>query len=69
MQEERPGMLFGFFVRAFLGLAVIVLVNYILDAGGASISVGINPFSFLTSGIFGIPGVALLYGIVLYQSL
>ena len=50
-------------------MAIIFFVNYFLDSRGIEASVGMNGVSFLTSGILGIPGVALLYGIVLYKVL
>lgn len=69
MPEEKSGWLLNFVMRAIIGMAVIFCVNYILDARGIEAAVGVGPVSFLTSGILGIPGVALLYGIVVYQTL
>ena len=69
MSEEKPGIIFNFFIRALIGMAIIFFVNYFLDSTGIEASVGMNGVSFLTSGILGIPGVALLYGIVLYKVL
>lgn len=69
MSEERPGMFLNFFIRALIGMAIIFFVNYFLASQGIEASVGMNGVSFLTSGILGIPGVALLYGIVLYNIL
>lgn len=69
MSEERPGMIFNFFIRALIGMAIIFFVNYFLDSQGIEASVGMNGGSFLTSGILGVPGVALLYGIVFYNIL
>lgn len=69
MSEERPGMIFNFFIRALIGMAIIFFVNYFLDSQGIEASVGMNGVSFLTSGILGVPGVALLYGIVFYNIL
>lgn len=69
MSEEKPGIIFNFFIRALIGMAIIFFVNYFLDIRGIEASVGMNGVSFLTSGILGIPGVALLYGIVLYKVL
>lgn len=65
----RGGWIVNFFVRALVGMAIIFFVNYFLDSRGVKLSVGLGPASFLTSGMLGIPGVALLYGIMLYQSL
>ena len=44
-----------------------IFVNEFLDGQGISACVGMNPITFLTSGSFGFPGVALLYGITFYQ--
>lgn len=69
MNENKPSIFVNFIVRAILGMAIIFFVNEFLDYRNISVSVGMNGVSLLTSGIFGIPGVALLYGIVVYQSL
>lgn len=53
-----------FFVRSFGGVITIGVVNYLVSRAGFSLSVGINPITFLTSGTLGIPGVLLLYGVV-----
>ena len=58
-----------FFMRAAIGMALIFFINQYVIPPDSSITVGLNAVSFLTSGVLGIPGVALLYGIVLYQSL
>ena len=57
----------NFLIRAIVGLAIIFFVNEFLDGQGISACVGMNPITFLTSGSFGFPGVALLYGITFYQ--
>lgn len=69
MSERRSGMVVNFLVRALVGLAVIFFVNEFLGARGVDVQVGINGVTFLASGALGIPGVALLYGIVFYQTL
>ncbi len=56
----------NFMLRAIFGMIAIYLVNSFLQGRGVEESVGINPFSFLTSGLLGFPGVALLYGIRFY---
>ena len=68
-EEKRQDGLLNFVIRAMVGMAVIFFVNYFLDLRGIDMAVGLSPVSFLTSGVLGIPGVALLYGIVIYQSL
>lgn len=40
--------------------------QFLFAEQGVSAFVGMNPLSFLTAGVLGIPGVALLYGIQLY---
>ena len=66
MSEKRPGFIVNFFVRAFVGVCMIFFVN---EYQGINVAVGMNLFSFLTSGTLGIPGVALLYGISVYHIL
>ncbi len=44
-------------------------VNELLKSQGSSVRVGMNVLTLLTSGIFGIPGVALLYGICFFKIL
>ena len=69
MSEERPHFFINFIVRAIIGSALIFFINQFLEMQDVSVQVGMNPLTFLTSGILGIPGVALLYGITFYQSL
>lgn len=59
----------GFFVRAIVGMVLIFFINQYIIPADSSINVGLNAVSFLTSGVLGIPGVGLLYGIVCYQIL
>ena len=69
MSEKRPGFIVNFFVRAFVGVCMIFFVNEFLAYRGINVAVGMNLFSFLTSGTLGIPGVCLLYSITWYQFL
>ena len=69
MSEERPGIIVNFLVRALIGMALIFFVNEFLSSKGVIAAVGFNAVSFLTSGTLGIPGVCLLYGILIYQNL
>lgn len=52
-----------FMIRVILGAAAILILNRVLGKAGIDLWVGMNPLSFVTAGILGIPGVALLYGI------
>ena len=65
MKERRSGRIVTFLVRALTGMALIFFVNEVLAARGLDVSVGLNGISFLVSGVLGLPGIALLYGIVL----
>jgi len=66
MSEQKPQIFTNFIVRAIIGCAMIFFVNEFLSAQGISAQVGLNPWTVLTSGILGTPGVALLYGISFY---
>lgn len=57
------------FMRSILSVIAIYFINAALTGRGIDPGVGINPCTVLTSGILGIPGVAVLYGIGLYKSL
>lgn len=59
----------NFILRAAFGLGLIFLINTYLAYQDISLSVGLNGVSFFTSGILGLPGVGLLYGILLYRNL
>ena len=63
MSEQKPQLFSNFIVRAIIGCAMIFFVNEFLGAQGITVQVGLNPWTVLTSGILGLPGVALLYGI------
>lgn len=62
--KQKNQFLVNFIVRAILGIGVICFTNYFLEQQEIAISVGLNAISFLTSGFLGLPGVAMLYGIV-----
>ena len=57
----------NFLVRGIVSFVIIFFVNGFLDGQGISACVGLSPVTFLTSGILGFPGVAMLYGITFYQ--
>lgn len=66
MPEQQTHLFVNFIVRAIVGAAIIFFVNEFLGAQGIAVRVGLNPWTVLTSGILGTPGVALLYGISFY---
>ena len=69
MSEQKPQIVTNFIVRVIIGCAMIFFVNEFLNAQGISVQVGLNPWTVLTSGILGTPGVALLYGISFYGNM
>ena len=59
-------LILNFVLRSVVGTLLIFGGNYLVEAIGVSVSVGLNPVSVLTSGILGFPGVILLFGIKFY---
>lgn len=62
--KEKNQILVNFIVRAILGMGVIFFANYFLKQNEIALEVGLNAISFLVCGFLGLPGVAMLYGIV-----
>lgn len=69
MPEKNSHIAVNFLVRGIFGAALIFFINQFLNSKGVSLSVGLNPITFITSGTLGMPGVALLYGITFYRGL
>jgi pro-sigmaK processing inhibitor BofA len=59
--RSKTELLINFIMRAVLGTLAIYFINMFLQ--GFAWRVGIGPFSIIASGLLGLPGVALLYGI------
>lgn len=66
MWEKGVRAAVNILVRMIVGIAMIFLINQFLDTRGIEAQVGMNPVTVLTSGILGVPGVALLYGVTFY---
>lgn len=66
MPEKRSHLFTNFIVRAIVGMTLIFFINEFLESQGIAVRVGMNPWTLLTSGILGTPGVVLLYGISFY---
>jgi len=62
--KEKNQFLVNFIVRAILGMGIIFFANQFLVHNEIGFKVGFNAVSFLVSGALGLPGVAMLYGIV-----
>ena len=69
MKEKIETMIAVFFIRMIIGMAVIFFVNQLLTSRNIDVSVGINGISAAASGILGLPGIGLLYGIEFYRFL
>ena len=67
--KQKMQFFLEFLLRAGVGTVMILWVNHVLLQQGIMMSVGLNVWSFLTSGILGIPGVALLFAILAVQNL
>ncbi|MCL2253035.1 MAG: pro-sigmaK processing inhibitor BofA family protein [Lachnospiraceae bacterium] len=59
----------NFVLRTASGALAIYLINFFLQRQEIEAEVGLGAFSLLTSGILGIPGLILLYGINFYNFL
>ena len=66
MAEKGVRIMVNFFVRVVVGIALVFFVNEFMSLQGVPVQFGINQITVLTSGILGVPGVALLYGISFY---
>ena len=62
--KKGKRFLFKFLMRTLLCFVMIFLINWVLEWRGIPVSVGINAISLVVSGVLGLPGVAMLYGIV-----
>ncbi len=69
MKRKSTAIILHFLIRAVLGMALIFFINNYIFLEEDSWQVGMNLLSFLTSGSLGIPGVCMLYGIIIYQNI
>lgn len=69
MEHKLASFLIRFLIRSILGMGLIFFINQYVLPSDTSLNVGMNAFSFLTSGTLGIPGVCLLYGMLIFKNL
>lgn len=62
--KEKKDFLVNFIVRAIFGMGIIFFANQFFLNKEIALEVGFNAISFLVSGCLGLPGIAMLYGIV-----
>ena len=67
--KNRGEWIVNFVLRGVLGMMSIYFVNLMFANSMPGMKLGHNPITFLTSGILGFPGVAMLYGINFYMLL
>lgn len=67
--RKKAEFVLNFLLRSVVGIISIFLINELLATQNFAVMVGINPWTALTTGILGLPGVALLYGIHLLKFL
>lgn len=60
----KKQILLNFMVRLILGTFLIFCTNQILEWKEIPINVGINAVSLVVAGALGLPGIAMLYGVV-----
>lgn len=66
--KSKMECILNFFLRGILGMLLIYFANYFLQESMPEVSLGYNLLTFLVCGSLGVPGVILLYGIVLYMT-
>lgn len=67
--RKKKEWIINFIFRSVIGTVAIFFLNGFLVSQGLSIAIGINPITVLTSGVLGLPGLIMLYGINLYKFL
>lgn len=67
MKGKIGNYIVTFAIRMIIGLALILFINQFLENKNMDVTVGINGITALTSGMLGLPGVGLLYGIAFYR--
>ena len=69
MLHKLTSFFVTFFIRALVGGTLIFFINHYVLPDQTSLNVGINAASLVTSGALGVPGVCLLYSILIFQNL
>ena len=66
---RKAEWLINFVLRSIMGTIAIYFINMGVTFLGFTSVVGINAVSILTTGILGIPGIVMLYGLSIYEIL
>ena len=67
--RNKAEWVINFVLRGIMGMLEIYFLNMILAMSTFGVSIGYNLYTFLVSGIMGLPGVAFMYGIHFYMML
>ena len=67
--RSKLELILNFLLRGISGMLLIYFGNYFLADSMPDCLVGYNLITFLVCGFLGVPGVLLLYGIVLFKTL
>lgn len=62
-------LIINFVLRGILGMLMIYFVNLFFSARIPEIEMGYNLLTFCTTGVLGVPGILMLYGINFYMIL
>lgn len=67
--KTRAEMIVNFILRGVLGMMMIYFGNYFLAERMPGMEIGYNLLTFCASGVLGMPGILMLYGINFYMLL
>ena len=69
MLRKLASFFVTYFIRALVGGTLIIYINHYVLPDQKSLNVGIKAASLVTSVSLGVPGVCLLYSILIFQNL
>ncbi|MBQ8596627.1 MAG: pro-sigmaK processing inhibitor BofA family protein [Lachnospiraceae bacterium] len=67
--KSRAEWVINFVLRGIMGMLGIYFINMLTASQASGAAVGYNLLTFFISGVLGIPGIALMYGIHFYMLL
>lgn len=67
--KNKTEWIVNFMLRGVMGMMSIYFLNLLLADILLGVRIGYNPITFVTTGILGFPGIAMLYGINFYMLL
>lgn len=67
--KSKADWIVNFLLRGIMGMLGIYFINMLPVVSESGAVMGYNVLTFLISGILGLPGIALIYGINFYMML